>query len=211
MITAHIVGNNTTSPLAPVWESLCSVSGFCDHIVVHDFGMPCKCREVVDHFGKTKRDIELNPRETPMTSLGEFSGSHWVYAGFIDEVVHEDLFNYFWNVTRHRKEFLAIDVPVHPVFGTWEGTELMQTRLVANASLQDARFDGDGVVTEIPESARASVELAPAAIWKLMWAFPGDPSMSEYEWCEQKEQVVGVPNLISRLVGRHAYSLPYNK
>lgn len=210
MITAHVFGTHGTSPHAPAWECLSSVSGFCDRVIVHDYGMSPEPRTLVDEYSRTKRMITvdtLGPR-----SMSSYADDDWVYLAVLDEIVHEDSHHYLWDVALKHLEFDAVDVPIRTIFGTAGADDLIQTRMVKRSFLADSEFDGDSFFIDLPVGRRAPSGHMPAPVWKFAWAFPGDPSMVEYEVTTGAfTNIQGLPRCVRRLAGRYAYQPPYMK
>jgi len=171
--------------------------------------MSPKTAEIVDEFSRMKRMIVVDTGDAPLSKLGD---DEWIYFGVLDEVVHEDSHQYFWDLALNHEEFLAADVPIRTVFGTADEEGLVETRLVRRGALASFKFDGDGFSCSIPTEKRAPSGGVPSPVWKFAWAFPGDSSMLEYEPAQGAlVGASGLPRSIIRLAGRYCYTPPYMK
>lgn len=210
MITAHIFGTPRTSPHSPAWESLSSLSGFCDLIVVHDYGMKKCLSEIVDEFSRIKRMVVVDTSEP--VPLARMADDEWIYFGVLDEVVHEDSHHYLWDLAHHYDEFEGADVPIRMVFGACSTKDVVETRMVRRSAAEKMFFDGEVFSTSLDVSKCSPSGHLPSPVWKFTWAFPGDPSMVEYEVrAGAFTNIQGLPRCVRRLVGRYAYQPPYMK
>jgi len=205
MISAHIFGSQETGHQSPVWESLDSLSGFCDRITVHDHGMPPEISAIVEDFSRIKRMVVVDTVPRP---LSEMDDDEWLYFGVLNEVVHEDNHHYFLDLTSKHSKFLGVDIFVKTVFSDSHREQWTETRIARRRALGEFKFDGDRFSCSISHEKRSLPDLVPSPIWKFSRALGSNTLENE----EQRDLIIGangLPQSMARLAGRYLYKPPY--